>query len=111
MLRHPEISLRQPEATSVARSSGFNNEAVGRYFTLLEKIIDEHKLTAMRMYGRVRHFSGTKVLSEGYRPKRQTSDQAPSVISTPQSYVATTSHNTIRPTTRDLLSKRGCQRS
>ena len=50
MLRHPEISLRQPEATSVAIASGFNNEAVGRYFTLLEKIIDEHKLTAMRIY-------------------------------------------------------------
>ena len=50
MLRHPEISLRQPEATSVARASGFSNEAVGRYFTLLEKIIDEHKLTAMRIY-------------------------------------------------------------
>ena len=49
MLRHPEISLRQPEATSVARAIGFNNEAVGRYFTLLEKIIDEHKLTAMRI--------------------------------------------------------------
>ena len=50
MLRHPEIRLRQPEATSVARASGFNNEAVGRYFSLLEKIIDEHKLTVMRIY-------------------------------------------------------------
>ena len=50
MLRHPEISLRQPEATSVARASVFTNEAVGRYFTLLEKIIYEHKLTAMRIY-------------------------------------------------------------
>ena len=45
-----DISLRQPDATSVARASGFNNEAVGRYYTLLEKIFDEHKLTAMRIY-------------------------------------------------------------
>ena len=50
MLQHPEISLRQTEATSVARASGFNNEAVGRYFNLLEKIIDEHKLTAKCIY-------------------------------------------------------------
>ena len=34
----------------MARASGFNNEAVGRYFDLLENIIDEHKLTARRIY-------------------------------------------------------------
>ena len=34
----------------MARASGFNNEAVGRYFTLLEKIIGEHKLIVIRIY-------------------------------------------------------------
>ena len=47
---HHEVTLRQPEATSIARASGFNREAVSRYFKLLESIIDEHKLTAMRIY-------------------------------------------------------------
>ena len=48
--RHHEITLRQLDATSIARASGFNREAVSRYFKLLESIIDEHKLTAMRIY-------------------------------------------------------------
>ena len=37
MLRYPAKSIRQPEATFVARASGFNNEAVGRYFDLLDE--------------------------------------------------------------------------
>ena len=92
MLRHPEISLRQPEATSVARASGFSNEAVGRYFTLLEKIIDEHKLTAMRIYNMDE--SGISVVQKSCQKviglNRLDLYQAPSMVSTPQSYVATT---------------------
>ena len=45
MMRHPEIGIRQSEATSVARASGFNNKAVGRYCTLLEKICDYGVIT------------------------------------------------------------------
>lgn len=44
MKRHPDLSIRKPEATSVARASGFNPTAVGKFYTLLSDIIDTHKL-------------------------------------------------------------------
>ena len=34
--RFPDISLRQPAATSLARATGFNRDAVSKYFGLLE---------------------------------------------------------------------------
>lgn len=48
--RHPDISYRKPEPTSAARAMGFNRVSVGKFFQLLEKIYDKHKLTPHRIY-------------------------------------------------------------
>ena len=45
MKRHPEISLRTPQPTSLARASGFNKTQVTRFFNIIEEIIDQHNIT------------------------------------------------------------------
>lgn len=50
MKRHPHLSLRQPENVSIARAQGFNRQNVWHFFDALEEIVDEHKLTAWRIF-------------------------------------------------------------
>lgn len=47
---HKEISLRTPEATSVARAKGFNRREVGRFYENLESLIEKYNVDASRLY-------------------------------------------------------------
>jgi len=54
MKRHPELSLRTPEKTSMQRAVGFNKTKVSRFFELLEKQLfnedGSRKIPAQNMY-------------------------------------------------------------
>ncbi|CAH2087173.1 unnamed protein product [Euphydryas editha] len=50
MKNHPEISLRTPEATSVARCKGFNKETVMAFFDKYESLLDMSQFTADKIY-------------------------------------------------------------
>ncbi|KAG5874311.1 hypothetical protein JTB14_019060 [Gonioctena quinquepunctata] len=47
--RHPEIALRSPEATSLARARGFNRQSVAKFFKLLKDITDKQNYTSHRI--------------------------------------------------------------
>ena len=50
MQRDPELSLREPENTSLARAQGFNRPRVEAFFQLLGKVHDQEHLTPDRLY-------------------------------------------------------------
>lgn len=48
--RHPNITLRKPEATSMARAQGFNKTNVNTFFNILKTVQDNHFHPAHRIY-------------------------------------------------------------
>ncbi|KAG5879431.1 hypothetical protein JTB14_026522 [Gonioctena quinquepunctata] len=46
--RHPNIKLRSPEPTSLARAMGFNRRSVEKNFSLLTEMMEKHKIPPER---------------------------------------------------------------
>lgn len=50
MGRHPELSFRKPEATSLNRIQAFNKDEVGRFFEHLENLLSKFRFSPNRIF-------------------------------------------------------------
>ena len=50
LLRHPELSIRKPEATNVARVIGFNKSNVEKFFEVYSNVLTDHEYTPMQVW-------------------------------------------------------------
>ena len=49
-LRHPNISLREPKSTSIARAMEFNKQSVNKFFDLMESLLIQYHFTPDKIY-------------------------------------------------------------
>ena len=48
--RHSELSLRQPEPTSLARATGFNKTQIDRFYSLLKELIEQNNIPPEKIF-------------------------------------------------------------
>ena len=47
--RHPELSIRKPEATNIARAVGFNKAQVQKFFEIYRSLLTRDEYTPMQV--------------------------------------------------------------
>jgi hypothetical protein len=64
--RHPELAIRKPEATSLARAQAFNKPQVAKFFEVLQHTIESNKINPLRIYNMDESGLTTVVNPESY---------------------------------------------
>lgn len=63
---HPDLTLRRPEPTSIAKARGFNKHQVYRFFYIIKTKIEKHQIGATRLY----NMDDTRVQTSANKPPR-----------------------------------------
>lgn len=64
--RHPDITLRSPEPTSLARARGFNRPQVERFYANLWELLEKHKFSVTSIY----NMDETGIMSNSNKPPK-----------------------------------------